>query len=430
MGNALFITILLGLVARIAAQTSGTFNVLSMNVAGLPAILNGNGDGDKTTATQQIGEDFNENHYDVIHVQEYDEHPYRTATSGGVPFGSGLNTLSNYNWIDFSRTKWTTCSDASENDCLTPKGFTFMRVRFAPGVYIDFVNLHADAGIEEGDETARNANLQQVADYISTSSVGNAVLIYGDTNSRVIDSYTRAADNIRLYSNYGFTDAWVRLVKSGTAPAAGSTDLLCDMPVPASTACEVVDKVLFRPSNLINLSPTSFSYDASRFLNSSGGALSDHIPVHVDFSWSLSSSLRASDLQGGTSGNWFNDLPTLPSNPVARLITLRGGSRLDAVELTLSNGDILSHGGTGGTASSLSLNSGELITGGTLCTGSYNGGTRNFYASFTTSLGRSVTGGAKTNTCYTMNAPSGYSLVGFYGKDGNEMDLLGFIWGH
>ena len=48
----------LHLLWRAAAQTSGTFNVLSMNVAGLPAILNGNGEGDKTANTQQIGEDF------------------------------------------------------------------------------------------------------------------------------------------------------------------------------------------------------------------------------------------------------------------------------------------------------------------------------------------------------------------------------------
>lgn len=32
-----------------AAQTSGSFNVLSMNVAGLPAILNGNGDGQNSS---------------------------------------------------------------------------------------------------------------------------------------------------------------------------------------------------------------------------------------------------------------------------------------------------------------------------------------------------------------------------------------------
>lgn len=45
--------------ALATAASSGTFNALSMNVAGLPAILNSNGDGDKTTNTMMIGEDFN-----------------------------------------------------------------------------------------------------------------------------------------------------------------------------------------------------------------------------------------------------------------------------------------------------------------------------------------------------------------------------------
>ena len=139
------------------AATSGTYTALSFNVAGLPQFLQDNGEtGDKTNNTAQIGTKFAEYGFDVIHVQEdfnyhatlyeYDNHPYRTATSGGVPFGSGLNTLSNFDWIDFTRIKWDKCSDASGFDCWTPKGFTFMRWRLDDGVYIDLYNLHADAG--------------------------------------------------------------------------------------------------------------------------------------------------------------------------------------------------------------------------------------------------------------------------------------------
>jgi hypothetical protein len=50
---------------------SGQFNILSFNVAGLPAILNSNDvPGDKTTNTEIIGERFAEYGYDIIHVQE------------------------------------------------------------------------------------------------------------------------------------------------------------------------------------------------------------------------------------------------------------------------------------------------------------------------------------------------------------------------
>ncbi len=53
------------------AATSGSFNVLSMNVAGLPAILNNNDvPGDKTTNAGLIGSKFAELGYDLIHAQE------------------------------------------------------------------------------------------------------------------------------------------------------------------------------------------------------------------------------------------------------------------------------------------------------------------------------------------------------------------------
>ena len=54
-----------------AAATGGDFNVLSMNVAGLPAILNGNEvPGDKATNAGTIGTLFSKYDYDVINMQE------------------------------------------------------------------------------------------------------------------------------------------------------------------------------------------------------------------------------------------------------------------------------------------------------------------------------------------------------------------------
>ncbi|KAJ7151009.1 mannose-binding lectin [Mycena filopes] len=372
---------------------AGTFNILSMNVAGLPEILNGNGEsGDKTTNTAIIGQDMAKFAYDVIHVQEdfnyhatlyaNDNHTFRTATSGGVPFGSGLNTLSNFNWVDFTRIKWATCSDASENDCLTPKGFTFMRLRVDEGVYVDFYNLHADAGTDAGDEVARAANLKQVADYIDVWSVGNAVLVVGDTNAR----YTRVDDGIRV--------AWVKDVLNGVPPAAGATDLVCPTGVPPNTSCEVVDKVLYRGSNFISLTSTGFFYDTSRFLSSDLATLSDHNPVRVGFSWALAATLRQSDLQGGPTGTWFTDLTSLPTAPKARVVSLRGAARLDSVGISLTSGASFTHGGTGGTPSSLTT----------------------------------VAAGTMTTSCATMSAPAGFGVVGFYGQDGDEMDQLGFIF--
>ncbi|KAG9088416.1 hypothetical protein FRC06_002051 [Ceratobasidium sp. 370] len=357
-----------------ASAASGAFNILSMNVAGLPEILNGNGEsGDKTTNTMLIGQDFAKYNYGIIHVQE---------------------------------------------------GFTFMRLRIDEGVYIDFINLHADAGTEAGDETARTANIKQVADYINANSVGNAVIVYGDTNSR----YTRAEDNIRLFTTQNsMTDAWVQAI-GGTAPAAGAGALLCPTGVPADIKCEVVDKVFFRSSKFITLTSRGFYYDTARFLSTDLATLTDHNPIRVEFSWALPSNLRQSDLYGGPHGTWFNDLPSLPASPKAASITLRGGSRLDSISITLTSGATFTHGGTGGTANTLTLSSGETITSVKLCWGTYNGQTRNFYALATTSTGRTVSAGATTSDCATATAPSGFGVVGTYGQSGDEMDQLGFIY--
>ncbi|KAJ7166495.1 Endonuclease/exonuclease/phosphatase [Mycena crocata] len=421
---------------RAASASAGTFDVLSMNVAGLPEILNGNGEsGDKTTNTAIIGQDLAKFAYDVIHVQEdfnyhatlyaNDNHAFRTATSGGVPFGSGLNTLSNFNWVDFTRIKWGTCSDASESDCLTPKGFTFMRLRVDEGVYIDFYNLHADAGTETADNAARAANLKQVADYIDTWSVGNAVIVFGDTNAR----YTRPNDGVRIFSTQnGLTDAWVQGSQGGVFPASGADALLCPTGVPPDTDCEVVDKVLYRGNKFISLTNNGFFYDTARFLSSDLATLTDHNPVRVDFAWALTSTLRQSDLQGGPHGAWFNDLPSLPTSPKARVLTVRGAERLDSVAITLTSGANFVHGGTGGTAASLTLEAGETIVSGKLCWAQVSGDTRNFYALFTTSTGRTLMTGKTTESCATMTAPAGFGIIGFFGQDGDEMDQLGFIY--
>lgn len=106
----------LALPASSSAAASGKFSVLTYNVAGLPAIINGNGSGNKTANTLDIGSRFAAGGWDVIHVQEdfnyhkylyqTDNHPYRTPTSGGVPFGSGLNTLSKFPYKNLDRITW------------------------------------------------------------------------------------------------------------------------------------------------------------------------------------------------------------------------------------------------------------------------------------------------------------------------------------
>ncbi|MFJ9351575.1 jacalin-like lectin [Streptomyces sp. NPDC101237] len=417
-----------------AADGSGTFSVLTYNVAGLPELLS-SASTPRDTSTAEIGRRLAP--YDIVNVQEdfnyhaylysTDSHPYRTATSGGAGIGSGLNTVSRLAWDgdDFERVRWNSCQ-LDSGDCLTPKGFTFMRERLAEGVYVDFYNVHTNAGTNDGDEASRADNLGQLTSFISAHSAGNAVVVMGDTNTR----YTRAADTIAEFASAnGLTDAWVRLVRGGSAPAKGSDPLVCDQTGPTvPDTCEVVDKVLYRGSRLVTLNATSYRNEHAGFLTSDGLMLSDHDPVTVGFSWSQNPDFRLSDQFGGPHGDYFQDLPSVPAAARATAVTLRAGSRVDQVGITLAGGTTLTHGGTGGTASSLTLGSGEYVTTAYLCQGKYNNTTRVFYARFTTSLGRTLAGGTTTSDCVTRTAPPGWQIAGFHGRAGDELDKVGFIY--
>jgi hypothetical protein len=96
--------------------------------------------------------------------------------------------------------------------------------------------------------------------------------------------------------------------------------------------------------------------------------------------------------------------------------------------LTLSDGTAFAHGGTGGTASALTLGSGEYLTSAQLCEGVKDGHTRIFSTKFTTNLGRTLAGGTTTSDCVTRTAPAGTQIAGFHGRAGDEVDKIGFIY--
>lgn len=268
------------------SMASGTFSVLTYNVSGLPEGIS-SATTPRGPSTAEIGARINP--YDIVNVQEdfnyhkdlyeADIHPYRTPTSGGAGFGSGLNTMSNYPYTDFDRQRWNSC-EKNSGDCLTPKGFTFMRVTVADGVNVDFYNLHADAGDGSGDLAARADNLNQLTDYMRSHSAGNAVLVMGDTNTR----YTRTGDTIAEFATEnGLTDAWVQLERNGSAPVVGSPALKCDGT--PTNSCEVVDKILYRGSRDISLRVITYNNEHAKFLNPSGEMLSDHDAITVTCSW-------------------------------------------------------------------------------------------------------------------------------------------------
>jgi hypothetical protein len=260
----------------------------------------------------------------------------------------------------------------------------------------------------DGDETARAANLQQVADYIDVWSIGNSVIVFGDTNSR----YTRALDGITVFETQNsLTDVYVELENGGVNP---TVEVLCDNPSLVNN-CETVDKVLYRGSDQLTLTATYFNYESTKLVQSDGRILSDHNPITVNFTWAVSNSLRQSDFRGGPHGTWFNDLESIPTSPKASILSFAGGSRLDSVSLTLTDGTTFTHGGTGGTAVSLTLGSSEYWVTAELCQGQKSGQTRNFYILATTSAGNTLSAGTSTSDCSTFSAPTGWQIGTYRG---------------
>jgi len=408
-----------------AEAGSGAFNTLTYNIAGTPTAYNGFSNTNtafiscyvKPFGIVNVQEDF------LWHATLYDtcdNHPYRTPTSGTAGIGDGLNTLSSFWFDDLDRVTWTNRADS---DALTPKGFSLIRVRLAEGVYVDFYNLHAQPGTSSTDLADSVSDVNQMLTYIEANSAGNAVMVMGDTNTR----YTRAGQNMWAFLRHGFADAWIKDVRSGSIPAVGSGDLVCGSSQTARADCEIVDKVLWRNNGVVNLQAPTY-VDRQNAVDGSGVQLSDHHPIEVDWSYTTATNVLLSDQFGGPHGTSYNDSSALPPSPVVRQLTIQTGNRVDRVEITLSNGYVFAHGGSGGTAQTLTLGSGEVLSSVNLCTAQYNGHTRVFSVNVATSAGRHLSGGTTTSSCTTYSAPSGWQIVGFHGRSGDEVDKLGVVY--
>ncbi len=423
-------SVLLGIASLAITSTQaadGTFSTLTYNVAGLPQMIS-SAAGDRAAATALIScyvkqfdfvnvqEDFN---YHAALYDSCDDHPFRSPTSGGVVFGSGLNSLSRFPYMDWERVKWDDCNGV---DCLTPKGFTMARTRLSEGAYVDIYNLHAQAQTEGPDLKVRRKNLLQLLDYIEQNSAGNAIIVMGDTNTR----YTRSDDNILEFLHHGFTDLWVSRLRKGSIPAAGAAALTCD-PAVTSPDCEVVDKIMVRDNGFLGLQATDYRIETNA-VDYNGTDLSDHRGIVANWRYSTASNRKLSDQFGGPHGLAFNDVSLLPANPVVRDLKIRTGDRVDRVETVLSNGYPFGHGSTGGHEQTLTLETGEYLTSAHFCSGKENGSTRIFYAQFHTSYGRSLAGGSSTSNCVTYTAPNGWQIVAFHGRSGNEVDKLGVVY--
>lgn len=264
----------------------GEISVLTYNVAGLPQGINS--DQFPLKHTHLISPLLN--NYDVVNVQEdfayhdslykYITLPYKSDFVANRTFGDGLNTVSKIPILDFTRTEWKKCNGT---DCLTPKGFSFCRLRFNKNVSVDLYNVHCNAGSDNADYAARRKNIEQLCEYINTYSADKAIILMGDFNCR----YTRIEDNIRKIDSLGFKNVWIELTRNGVAPLQNGNSLTDCSTNTTSPTCEVVDKIYYRSNNQITLTPTFYQLDNALFYDVDSLPLSDHYPMNAKFSYTI-----------------------------------------------------------------------------------------------------------------------------------------------
>lgn len=333
----------LSALAEAGPIANGSFTAVSYNVGALPPLV---ACCDPEDSIPEIGIRIALEDFDLVAYQEIFVHATDNGITGvgsdyydelmgpGTPLGyqsapadeptqtlnavaSGLGRISRFPFdtigelpqcespenvlSQFCRQRW---DQLESEDALSDKGYAFARHEVAPGIYLDVYNWHAQAGSDFAD--ARADNTQQLIREINFRSQGNAVLVLGDGNS----TYDRADDVIRsmLTDSTGdsgtddpLSDVWLELIRGPLGPPqqGGAPLYPCDDPGDpaaqprtewAGPQCEWRDKIFYRSSDALMLTPTEY-FVRTDYVDSSGDDLSDHYPVGATFTYSLTSDL-------------------------------------------------------------------------------------------------------------------------------------------
>ena len=253
---------------RLPARADETVvEVLTYNVAGLPELIVGPAPRNNAPTIGRLVSDF-----DLVLLQEdFCHHAYIESTltlehisyagDHGLELGDGLARLSRCAFGPIERVPWEKAHGVVRynNDEIATKGFSFARTEMAPGLYVDVYNLHADAGRTAGDVEARRDQFHQLAEHIEKRSRGRAVIVGGDFN-------------IRWNRKEGRAELDELLRRTGLRQAFADLE----------AAPPVLDGFLYRTGERTELRPLAWSVP-SGFVDGTGRALSDHLPIHLRF---------------------------------------------------------------------------------------------------------------------------------------------------
>lgn len=264
--------LLSGLVGACGAQDStGTFDALTYNIAGLPeGVSRSNPEANTPRISVRI------NAYDLVLVQEdftyhhlldaAAQHPYRSAplTQFDTLVNDGLNRYSQSVLGPMTRERWPACFGTTDNgaDCLSSKGWSRSEVTLSEGVVVHVYNHHADAGRGDADADARQRGYERLAEVINQESPDRAVIVAGDTN---------------LHHDQANDEAVLQTFLAATQLTDACRSLAC--------GDERIDRFMFRSGGGVKLDATLWSV-AEEMVDDLGAPLSDHLAVHTQFQWS------------------------------------------------------------------------------------------------------------------------------------------------
>lgn len=297
---------------------NNTFKVMTLNVDGLPAkilVFDLNADGPASAGSELISEYVAAKNCDIVAMQEDFNYRWEIWSrlfagynhdewAGGVMTEEyavdyahlhrnkfptdGLNMA----WkkecksTAYDRVAWTRAFGKFSHDFddMVTKGFRRHEMTLANGVEVVVYNMHMDASSDRDEQAAndakdieaRQAQWEQLRDYIMANMDTRPIIVMGDMNSFYHRDAVKTVfiDNINATGKATVSDAWVELKRGGEYPAYGQTEVQDDM----------LDKVIYiNPAGTETpLTAKQAEWDKTGYLHD-GKPLGDHYPLIVTF---------------------------------------------------------------------------------------------------------------------------------------------------
>ncbi len=255
--------------------SSGSFQVLTYNVHGLPSGVTGSNTEELIAqiAPLLIGyeliglqEDFmEENHELIVDQLEHQTEVWFSEPLEDRYYGSGLSLLSDFELVEVHQQHYSSCHGVLDNssDCLASKGFLRTRLLLAEGIELDVYNTHMEAGGSTEDSAVAAEQVDELIEQMLLDSADRAMIFMGDTNLK--EAIPEEAELLtRFTDEVGLEDC---------CEAVG-----CSKP-------GQIDRIFIRSSAQLQLVVESWA-EQEQFVDSEGAPLSDHPAIACLVSWS------------------------------------------------------------------------------------------------------------------------------------------------